>query len=217
MGEALLYVNEHASAEIAGHPGSNGLPTWDFESFELADGRSVHVMGLPEQLFPLLAAMLPIPGAIEDARFATLEARAENRKEMLALLDAELLKVADHAALEKLLEGSPAIVVPVRTTQELAASDWASDREALTNAGPGLEVPTAPWRSRDLAVGVREGRIAYRGEDNRAVLSEWLGRSQDATAKLEERGVLQASPSEPPPLDEAPRTAFRDEATDDAD
>ena len=196
MGEALRYVNEHASAEIAGYEGSQGFPTWEFESFKLADGRFVHVMGLPESIFPLLAAMLPIPGALEDPRFATPEARQAPRGEMMAALDPALSTVPNHANLEKLLEGSPAIVVPVRTTKELAGSDWASERNALTNAGPGLEVPTAPWRSRDLQVGARNGAIAYRGEHNAAVLDEWLGRDADECARLKEQGILQSSPTE---------------------
>jgi len=214
MGEALLYVNEHASAEIAGYAGSQGFPTWCFESFKLADGRFVHVMGLPESIFPLLAAMVPIPGALEDPRFATLEARQEHHEEMMALLDEALASVPNHATLQKLLEGSPAIVVPVRTTEELAASDWASERNALTKARPNLAVPTAPWRSRDLKVGAHSGGIAYRGEHNAAVLEDWLGRDAEECARLEDAGILQSSPEEPPTLEQAPRTAFRDEGSD---
>lgn len=210
MAEALLYVNEHASAEIAGYDGSFGFPTWEFETFRLGDGRSVHLMGQPQVLFPLLATAIPIPGALEDPRFATLEARLENRDELVRTLEGAIEQVADQRALEKLLEGTRAIVVPVRTTRELVESDWAQHRGVLTEAGPGLHVPTAAWRARDLDIGTPTGHIAKRGEHNREVLSEWLDKDARACADLEAIGVLEFSDVEPPSLDEAPRSAFRD-------
>ena len=179
MAEALLYVNEHASAEIAGHAGSSGFPSWHFESYALGDGGFVHVLGLPEQIFPVLAHALPIPHALEDPRFATEEARREHREALLAVLDEALAAVPSHAALVELLGNSPAVVVPVRSTQELVDSEWASHRGLVTPAGPGLFVPTAPWRSRDTQVGTPSGHIAKRGEHNRSVLAEWLGREAD--------------------------------------
>ncbi|MFK7895795.1 MAG: CaiB/BaiF CoA transferase family protein [Myxococcota bacterium] len=213
MGEALLYVNEHATAERAGYPGSSGFPTWNFESFELGDGNSVHVMGLPEQIFPLLAMMLPIPGALEDPRFATAEARVANRDAMVDRLDEAMSQVADQPALEALLAGTPLIVVPVRSTRDLVASEWAKHRGVMTEIEPGFEVPTAAWRAKDLAIGAPNTRIARRGEDNRAVLSEWLDLDAQACAELEALGVLEYADEEPPTLDEAPRSAFRDEGS----
>jgi crotonobetainyl-CoA:carnitine CoA-transferase CaiB-like acyl-CoA transferase len=210
MGEALLYVNEHATAERAGFDGSSGFPTWNFESFVLADGRSVHVMGLPEQIFPLLAQMLPIPGALDDARFVTSEARVANRDAMIAVLDAAMSQVAHQGALEAALAGTPLIVVPIRSTRELVESDWAKHRGVMTEIEPGFAVPTAAWRAQDLAVGTPNGRIARRGEDNRAVLSEWLELDAQACEELEALGVLEFADEEPPTLDEAPRSAFRE-------
>ena len=210
MGEALLYVNEHASAEIAGFDGSSGFPTWSFETFTLADGRSVHLMGQPELVFPLLAHAIPIPGALEDPRFASAEARSAHREELIGVLDTALAAVADQHALAKLLEGTPAVVVPVRSTAELAASEWASHRGALTEAAPGLKVPTAPWRARDLEIGPARPSIARRGEHNREVLAEWLHKDVAACAELEALGVLEFAEEEPPSLTDAPRTAFRE-------
>lgn len=211
MAEALLYVNEHATAEIAGHPGSLGFPTWSFETFTLGDGRAVHVMGQPEMIFPLLAGALPIEGALEDPRFATPEARVAHRPELVAVLDEALAGVADQAALEALLAGTPAVVVGVRSTAELADSEWARERGVLTELGPGFSVPTAPWRASDLVIGTPDPHVARRGEHNREVLGEWLALSPADCAKLEASGVLEFSAEEPPSLTEAPRTAFRDD------
>lgn len=210
MAEALLYVNEHASAEIAGYDGSQGFPTWEFETFTLGDGQAVHLMGQPESLFPLLAAKIPIPGALEDSRFVDLEARQANREALVGVLDEALGGVADRAALGKLLEGTPALVIPVRSTAELARSEWAAHRGALTAAGEALRVPTAPWRARDLEIGPRTAHIAKRGEHNREVLGEWLAKDAAACEALESLGVLEYSESEPPTLAEQPRSAFRD-------
>ena len=210
MAEALLYVNEHASAEIAGHEGSSGFPSWHFESYVLGDGGAVHVLGMPEQIFPVLARALPIRGALEDARFASEEARRDHRDALVAVLDEALARVPDHPALVKLLERSPAVVVPVRSTADLAASEWADHREVVTEAGPGLFVPTAPWRSRDTPIGAPTPHIAKRGEHNAEILGDWLGRDATAVKSLQEAGVLEFSAEEPPTLDEAPRSAFKE-------
>ena len=209
MAEALLYVNEHASAEFAGYAGSSGFPTWAFESFELANGRFVHVMGQPELLFPLLATVIPIPGALEDPRFSSPTARLENREALVAVLEGALRQVADQQALEALLAGTPAIVVPVRSTAELAKSDWATHRGVVTDIDSELQVPTAPWRAKGWTIGPRVPHVAKRGEHNREVLAEWLDFDTRACEELESLGVLEYSAEEPPGLDAAPRKAFR--------
>ena len=210
MGEALLYVNEHATAEIAGHDGSSGFPTWTFETFRLANRRFVHVMGQPEMIFPLLAMALEIPGGLDDPRFATVEARTAHRDLIVALLEEAIAQVADQPALERLLEGTPAIVVPVRSTQELAESEWARQRRVLTEISPGFSVPTAPWRAKDLSIGTPNTQVAKRGEHNREVLNEWLDLDAEACEELESLGVLEFAEEEPPSLGEAPRAAFRE-------
>ncbi|MBJ18045.1 MAG: CoA transferase [bacterium] len=210
MGEALLYVNEHASAEIAGYDGADAFPTWSFETFVLANGRAVHLMGLPEMIFPLLAAAIPIPGALDDPRFTTPEKRVENREALITALETALATVADGPTLERLLADTPIVAVAVRSTRELADSDWARHRELLTEAAPGLQVPTAPWRAGDLEIGPPTPHIAKRGEHNQEVLAEWLDKDATVCAELEAIGVLEFSEEEPPTLEEAPRVAFRE-------
>jgi hypothetical protein len=52
--------------------------------------------------------------------------------------------------------------------------------------------------------------VAKRGEHNREVLNEWLELDAEACEELETLGVLEFAEEEPPSLDEAPRTAFRE-------
>lgn len=217
MGEALLYVNEHASAEIAGAPGAEGFATWHFETFLLGNGRAVHLLGDPVALFPILARALSVSVDEDDPRFATREAREANRQDVVATLAAAIAKMPSQADLESRLEGLPALVAGVRTTRELADSEWASQRGVLTEVAPGLRVPTAPWRSPDLDVGLSDPKIAWRGQHNHEVLGEWLALPESEIRDLEERHVLQHSQSEPPTLAEAPRRAFRRSADGPAD
>ncbi|MCA9501787.1 MAG: CoA transferase [Myxococcales bacterium] len=210
MAEALVYVNEHASAEIAGHPGALGFPTWHFETFTLANGRAVHLMGLPEQVLPALAQALPIPGALDDPRFADAASRATHREAIVELLAESLARIPDRPTLDAALAGTPIVAVDVRSTRELAGTDWAQHRGLLTQAGPSLRLPTAPFRSRDLTIAAANTHVAHRGEHNREVLGEWLGLGPAACAALEAAGVLEAAREGPRPLDESPRQAFRE-------
>ena len=52
-----------------------------------------------------------------------------------------------------------------------------------------MRLPNAPWHFSDAEVGVR-GEPRYRGEDNRAVLTEVLGYDDAAIDALEADGVL---------------------------
>jgi crotonobetainyl-CoA:carnitine CoA-transferase CaiB-like acyl-CoA transferase len=210
MGEALLYVNEHGAAEIAGHPGAEGFATWTFETFRLGNGRSVHLLGNPAQLFPLLAQALSIPVAPDDPRFASEASRNQNRDALVALLSEAIARIPSQGELEARLEGLPAVLAGVRTTRELADSDWALERGVLTEVAPGLRVPTAPWRADDLSIGPAAAQVAWRGQHNREVLGEWLSIGATEYEALEASGVLQSSELEPPSLTEAPRRAFRD-------
>jgi crotonobetainyl-CoA:carnitine CoA-transferase CaiB-like acyl-CoA transferase len=210
MGEALVYVNEHASAQVGGYPGAMGFPTWNYETFRLADGSAVHMMGLPEQIFAPLVQALAIPGALDDPRFATEADRAANREAMVAQLRAAFATVPSTRELEARLEGTPAIAVAVRSTQALSETDWAAHRGLLTEVTPDLRVPTAPFRSQQLDIATPNTHVAARGEHNREVLSEWLGKDEAAYRALESSGVIEFAAEGPPTLDEAPRQAFRE-------
>ena len=86
----------------------------------------------------------------------------------------------------------------VRTLEEVAASDWAKERDVLvevSDRGDGVfRIPRSPWRFSQSAAGVR-GVAAYRGEHNREVFGGLLGLSEDELDALERRGVLSHRPA----------------------
>ncbi|MFO0690445.1 MAG: CoA transferase [Myxococcota bacterium] len=210
MGEALLYVNEHAAAELAGHPGAFAFPTWQFETFALANGRLVHLLGDPVLQFPELADALGIALSADDPLRSDPGLRRERGESLLARVRAAFAQVEDFDALKRRLASLPTLEAEVRSTRELANSAWAAEREVLAEVAPGLRVPAAPWRgsgseiglarAAGAATGTAQGaasgaaRIAARGEHNRAVLEDWLALPPDEVEALGARGVLGASP-----------------------
>ena len=77
--------------------------------------------------------------------------------------------------------------------RELAETEWAAARGAIVEVsdrtGGPIRIPNPPWHFSDGATGVR-GDPRYRGEDNRAVLTELLGYDDEAVDALEADGVL---------------------------
>lgn len=209
MGEALLYVNEHTSAELARYTGPCTFDTLNYVTFRLANGRGVHVLGPPRQIFPVLARCLEMDEALADPRFATPEALADPVEEAVAALAARLAVLPDQAALEQRLQGHAMMLAEVRSVAELADSDWARQRVLTSESLPGLPVPRPPWRSDTTEIGARDG-VVRRGEHNREVAAEWLGLDAAACERLEAAGVLGRSSEEPSILDDLPRRGHRE-------
>lgn len=198
MGEALLYLNEHASAELAGHPGSFGFPTWRFETFALANGRLVHLLGDPVVQFPELADALGIALASDDPLRRDPARRLEAGDRLLEQVREAFGRLPDFDALKARLASLPTLEAEVRSTRELVESAWAVEREVVAELAPGLRVPAAPWRGSGAEIGLakaaRGAGIARRGEHNRAVLDDWLALGPEEVAALEARGILHAGP-----------------------
>ncbi len=209
MADALLYVNEHAAAELAGYTGPRDFDTWSFRTYRLANGRSVHVLGHPDKIFAALAGALGMDDALADPRFASLETLEQHSEAAVSLVAERLARVPDQAALEAALAGLPLVVVAVRSMGELADSEWAQARALLSEPAPGLRVPRAPWRSDRTPIGSRAG-LVHRGENNREVMKSWLDMDDETCAQAEAQGALAASDAEPPSLNVEPRRAFRE-------
>ena len=81
--------------------------------------------------------------------------------------------------------------------RELAATEWAKEREAFvdidTGRGEMITVPQSPWRFRGALAGV-EPRIGYRGQNNREVLQQVLGLSASELDDLETEAVISSRP-----------------------
>ena len=83
----------------------------------------------------------------------------------------------------------------MRSVRQIAESDWARSRGAITEiddrSGGTIRVPNAPWHFERGVVGT-SGTPRFRGEDNRSVLRDLLGMTDEAIDELERRDVISA-------------------------
>ena len=97
--------------------------------------------------------------------------------------------------LELALETIKLPIGVVRSVKEVEESAWAKEWGAFVDipdrhGGHGV-VPQSPWRFSDATTGAH-GSFSYPGEDNTAVLQEWLDFDHTAIADLADRGVLRS-------------------------
>ena len=101
------------------------------------------------------------------------------------------------AEVEAAIPESSVLGAEVRTVAELAETDWARERGAFvevdTGRGEMVTVPQSPFRFRDAPTGVGD-EAHYRGQDNRAVLAEFLGLGEAELDALEADAVISSRP-----------------------
>jgi CoA:oxalate CoA-transferase len=200
MAQVMMYVNEHMHDDL-----------WDDEidpnwvrSFgnehqpvvTVANGDTVAIAGCPTAKgnFEMYMAAIERPDLVDDPRFATVADRWDHLDEIQALIADYASRVPDAVALEAQCSKFKLAVGQVRSTREIADSEWARERDAVVDiddrGGGMIRVPNAPWKFGGApGVGVR-GTPRYRGEDNAEVLREVLGLSDDEIAELDDAGVL---------------------------
>jgi CoA:oxalate CoA-transferase len=189
MAQTSTYVNEWAAVNLQ-PPVDDffGFDSWNHAMYRLGDGSYVALLGDPVQLFPMWAEQLGAPDDVrEDPRFATPEARAAHRDELVAALDELTMRFANLEALEAALDARM-LVAQVRSLPALAETEWAAQRGLLTEVAPGLPVPAAPWKTDGGDVGVRV-TVPRSGADNVAVLTE-AGCSADEIDALRASGAI---------------------------
>jgi crotonobetainyl-CoA:carnitine CoA-transferase CaiB-like acyl-CoA transferase len=113
---------------------------------------------------------------------------------MVALMDDLFAKVPDAASLHA-LAGPWMLVADVRTMRDLADTEWAQQRELMTEVAPGVSVPAAPWRSSGAPIGAPHDIATY-GRDNAALLAEFLGLGNEDVQQLTASGVLRSARQE---------------------
>ena len=189
MAQVTTYVNEWAAVNLQDPVDDYfGFDSWNHFTYRLGDGSYVALLGDPVQLFPVWAAQLGATEDMrEDPRFATPEARAEHREELIDALDELTSAFPDFDAVEAALDPRM-LAAQVRSVAELADTQWASERDLLAEVAPGLRVPTAPWQTSGGRVGVRPV-VAHQGADNAAVLEE-AGFSDQEIGALVAAGAL---------------------------
>jgi crotonobetainyl-CoA:carnitine CoA-transferase CaiB-like acyl-CoA transferase len=200
MAQVMLYVNEHMHDDLWD---GDVDPEW-VRSFgnehqpvvTLANGDVVAIAGCPTAKgnFEMYMGAIERPDLVDDPRFATVTDRWEHLAEIQGLIADYASRVSDAVELEARFSTFKLAVGQIRSTREVADSEWAQARGAIVDVddrgGGTIRLPNAPWKFSDAGgVGVR-GTPRYRGEDNAEVLRELLGLSDDEVAALDRAGVL---------------------------
>ena len=200
MAQTMLYVNEHAHDALWDEP----TPPEQIRSFEpgnypvltAANGDKVVVSGHPGErgTFDLFFTAIGRTDLLTDPKFIDVPSRLANLEELQSILRAWALTIPDATAIEETLAKHKLASGKIRTTRELADTDWAAAREItveVSNRGGGkVRIPNAPWKFSDATV-TTAGSPKYRGEDNALVLGDLLGLSATEVDALTESGVLQ--------------------------
>jgi crotonobetainyl-CoA:carnitine CoA-transferase CaiB-like acyl-CoA transferase len=200
MAQTMLYVNEHAHDALWDEP----TPPEQIRSFEpgnypvltAANGDKVVVSGHPGErgTFDLFFTAIGRTDLLTDPKFIDVPSRLANLEELQSILRAWALTIPDATAIEEALAKHKLASGKIRTTRELADTDWATAREItveVSNRGGGkVRIPNAPWKFSDATV-TTAGSPKYRGEDNALVLGDLLGLTAGEVDALTESGVLQ--------------------------
>jgi CoA:oxalate CoA-transferase len=200
MAQTMLYVNEHVNNDLWDGPvdpgAIRGFSPGDYIVATVASGETVVVSGHPAErgTFELFARALDRADLIDDARFVDVRSRVAHFDELRAEILATAATISDAEEFERRFAEHRLAVGVLRSVRELCATDWAREREAVVDvsdrAGGTIRVPNAPWRFSDAPGVALSGEPRYRGEDNRAVLTELLGLSDAELDRLESTGVL---------------------------
>ncbi|HUC66335.1 MAG TPA: CoA transferase [Stellaceae bacterium] len=180
MAATMLSVNERAGAQLSGID-TNGEPPAlsapESHIYELPGGRRVTIAASPiyTPMFVRYCAMMRRTDLLSDPRFASARLRRQNLKALLAEVRAWILTFADLDELQAQVSEAGLAIGVVRSTQELAESDWAKEWGAVTEvndrANGVVRMPGPPWRfSRSTLP--PPGIPAYQGEHNAEILAE---------------------------------------------
>ncbi len=200
MAETMLYVNEHLhDAMWDGHDDPQWIRSFrpgDYLVLTVANGESLVVSGHPAErgTFDFFIAAMGRTDLADDPRFVDVAARLANFDALREIIRDFAATMPDAEAFEEQFSKHQLAVGRVRQPGELTETEWARDRHAVVDVddrgGGTFRVPNSPWRfSASPEVGVR-GIPKYRGEDNRSVLADLLGYTDDTLDRLEADGVL---------------------------
>lgn len=199
MAETMLYVNEHAHDQLWDHEVDPGwirsFQPADYPVLTLADGAMVVVSGHPAErgTFEFYLAAMEMEHLRDDSRFSNVELRLANLDQLHQVIRRWAVDVPNADEMERRLAQHQLAMGRLRSTNEIASTEWAHDREAIVHVsdrGTGtVRIPNSPWHFSGSDTSLR-GLPKYRGEDNRAVLREFLNLSDEEINQLEGDGVI---------------------------
>ena len=201
MAESTLMVNDLAAIEMTGQDpmvGFKGGQNWS-PVLRMANGRYVSITTdiTTNDGFRYMIEAMNRPDLAIDSRFALIEDRVKNREALTEILAEFVATFEDADAVEAAIGPRGVIAAEVRSVRELAATEWAKEREAFVDIDSGRgersTVP-APASRRRAAPAAVDPRIGYRGQDNREVLQQVLGLSASELDDLETEAVISSRP-----------------------
>jgi CoA:oxalate CoA-transferase len=195
MAQVAAYTDEWAAVELLRYEGTRSpFDSWNFPIMELGDGTPLSLMGDPVDALPYWVQVLGGPddaGLLSDPRFATREARAEHRDEVVKEVSSLVRRVPDESALSGAMADHPLLGARVQSLADLAASSWAHAIGLVAEVRPGLPVPDAPWSADTSTIGARPIATS-RGAHNVEVLAEVVGLDENTIALLKANCVIDA-------------------------
>ncbi len=199
MAETMLYVNEHVHNHLYEGPVD---PSWirsfrtgEYPILQLADGTHVVISGHPAEngTFDMYVKALARPDLASDPRFADAQSRLLNTTELLEIIHDWAKTIPDFDTADAHLSKAGLAAGRLRTVTDIASTDWARERGAIvrvSDRGDGhIKIPNSPWHFSAATTGVR-GEPRYRGEDNAAVVNDWLNMPQETLKSLQNKGIL---------------------------
>lgn len=201
MVDALLFANEHAQEQLAGEtePGDPAIlgSGWS-PVVEVASGERVSVAGDPAAHgWASFVRLLGRDDLLDDPDMRSWDGRRARSAQLRDDFRAFAATIPTGEALVALLDEVGLAAGVVRSVASLVDEDHIVQRGSIVEvddrAGGSFAIPQAPWRFSDAPAAVA-GPPAWRGEHNRPVLVELLGRTDEEVEALERDGVLVARP-----------------------
>ena len=146
------------------------------------------------QFWPRLTALIGRPELASDPRFATREARRQNRAEVEKIVNDWISRFATAEEALAALRAGRVPCAPILTPEEVIAHPHLAERNvfpAVEHPARGaVKVVNTPFRLSSGPVGPR-GEAPYRpGEHSRTVLSELLGYTPERVERLIRTGAV---------------------------
>ncbi len=199
MAETMLYVNEHAHDQLwDGDVDPNWIRSFrpgDYPVLTVDDGTIVVVSGHPAErgTFEFYLEAMQMQHLRQDRRFGDVASRLANLDALQQIIRDWALGVPDADELERRLAEHQLAMGRLRSVDEIAATEWAREREAIIEVsdrgGGKVRIPNSPWHFSGSETAVR-GVPKFRGEDNREVLREMLDMSEEQIARMYIDGIL---------------------------
>jgi crotonobetainyl-CoA:carnitine CoA-transferase CaiB-like acyl-CoA transferase len=191
--DKLGTIAMRAGSRLPGNTPNNLYPT--------GDGQYIHITAASDAVFKRVAAVLGQPELVDDTRFASAVARAQN-EDALDEIISRWTRTLDSAALEQKLHAAAVPAARIYTVADIFADPQYKARGMLARVPGGELGPVAmPAVVPKLAGTPGELHHAGRriGEDTARVLRAVAGYPDDEIAQLQANGVIACDPHQDTP------------------